>query len=167
MHNVGTAERGDELALLAVDDQDAASRSASRLLITASTRDGIESLARRVHLAGLGAELPFVHTWARDLPTEAGALRDHCRSLLDAAAGGTLLIADIEEMPPVVQDVLIEVLAALELSRPPSAAVRFISGTTESLLDRVCAGTFSERLFYRLNIIHLVVGNGSHATALI
>jgi DNA-binding NtrC family response regulator len=74
-----------------------------------------------------------------------------------------LLIADIEEMPSVVQDVLIDVLTALELSRRPSAAVRFIAGTTESLLDRVAAGTFSERLFYRLNLIHLVVGNGNDA----
>jgi transcriptional regulator of acetoin/glycerol metabolism len=37
--------------------------------------------------------------------------------------------------------------------------VRLISGTTTSLLDRVAAGTFSERLFYRLNIIHLLAGD--------
>jgi DNA-binding NtrC family response regulator len=123
------------------------------------------SLARRVHLAGPRAELPFVHTWACDLPVEADALAEQCCRLLDAAAGGTLLIADIEEMPHVLQDVLIEVLAGLELSRSPLAAVRFISGTTESVLDRVAAGTFSERLFYRLNIIHLMVGNGSPEAA--
>lgn len=124
-------------------------------------------MARRVHLAGVRAELPFVHACACDLPFEAEALREQCCSLLDAAAGGSLLIADIEEMPPVVQDVLVEVLAGLELSRRPSAAVRLISGTTESLLDRVAAGTFSERLFYRLNIIHLIVGDVSRAAALI
>jgi DNA-binding NtrC family response regulator len=33
--------------------------------------------------------------------------------------------------------------------------VRLIFGTTVSLLDRVTAGTFSDRLFYRLNVIHL------------
>ena len=124
-------------------------------------------MARRVHFAGVRAELPFVHTWACDLPIEEEALRGQCCSLLDAAAGGSLLIADIQEMPPVVQDVLVEVLAGLELSRRPAAPVRLISGTTESLLDRVAAGTFSERLFYRLNIIHLIVGDGSRAAALI
>jgi len=36
------------------------------------------------------------------------------------------------------------------------AWVRLISGTTVSLLDRFAAGTFSEQLFYRLNIIHLM-----------
>ena len=165
MQSVRTAEPRNTLALPAIEDEDAASRSAARLLITSSTRAGVESAARRVHLAGSRAALPFVRTWACDLPIEAEALREQCCRLLDAAAGGSLLIADIEEMPPVVQDVLIEVLDGLELSRGPLAAVRLISGTTESLLDRVTAGTFSERLFYRLNIIHLVVGNGSPATA--
>jgi two-component system, NtrC family, C4-dicarboxylate transport response regulator DctD len=165
MQNARTSEAHNTLALPAVEDEDAASRSAARLLITSSTREGVEGLARRVHLAGPRAELPFVQTGACDLLPEAGALREQCCRLLDAAAGGSLLIADIEEMPSVVQDALIEVLAGLELSRSPSAAVRVISGTTESLLDRVAAGTFSARLFYRLNIIHLVVGNGSPATA--
>jgi len=167
MHSVGTAEPQTTPTLSTVEDERAASRSAARLLITSSTREGVESVARRVHLAGVRAELPFVHACACDLPFEAEALREQCCSLLDAAAGGSLLIADIEEMPPVVQDVLVEVLAGLELSRRPSAAVRLISGTTESLLDRVAAGTFSERLFYRLNIIHLIVGDVSRAAALI
>ena len=166
MQSVGITAPHNMLASSAVEDEDAASRSVSRLLITSPTREGVESLARRIHLAGLRAELPFVHTRACDLPLEAGALRERCCSLLDAAAGGSLLIADIEDMSPVVQDVLLEVLAGLERSRSPSAAVRLISGTTEPLLNRVTAGTFSERLFYRLNIIHLMVGNGSEAAVI-
>ena len=62
-----------------------------------------------------------------------------------------------------MQEALIDLLAGLESARRPSAAVRLISGTTVALLDRVAGGTFSERLFYRLNIIHLTVGNGSEA----
>src|SRR5687767_7617577 len=119
MHSVGITVPQHTVALPTVEDEHAASRSASRLLITASTREAVESLARRVHLAGLRAESPFVHTWACDLPKEAEALKDQCCALLDAAAGGSLLIADIEEMPPVVQDMLIEVLAGLERSRRP------------------------------------------------
>lgn len=64
-------------------------------------------------------------------------------------------------MPAAAQDGLIDLLAALEDARTPSAAVRLISGTTVSLIDRVAAGTFSERLFYRLSIIHLVAGAGA------
>jgi DNA-binding NtrC family response regulator len=65
------------------------------------------------------------------------------------------------------QEAFIDLLTELESARRPSATARLISGTTVSLLDRVSAGTFSERLFYRLNIIHLRVGNGSPAAALI
>jgi DNA-binding NtrC family response regulator len=100
-------------------------------------------------------------TWAGELPTDAQALRDDCARLLDVAAGGSVLVSAVEEMPSAAQDALIDLLAALESARRPSAAVRLISGTTVSLLDRVAAGTFSERLFYRLNIIHLVAGAGA------
>jgi DNA-binding NtrC family response regulator len=63
-------------------------------------------------------------------------------------------------MPAAVQEALIDLLAGLESTRRPSAAVRLISGTTVSLLDRVAAGTFSERLFYQLNIIHVIAATG-------
>ncbi len=45
-----------------------------------------------------------------------------------------------------------------------------MAGTTVSLSERIEDGTFSERLFYRLNIIHVVMkvaapGNGSAQAA--
>ena len=159
MHRIGTGDPHSAVTFLPGEDEGAASRSAARLLITASTQREVETLARRVHGAGPRAELPFVHTWACDLPIGAEALREHCAGVLDAAAGGSMLISDVEEMRPIVQDVLLDVLAGLELARRPSAAVRLISGTTVSLLDRVTAGTFSHRLFYRLNVIHLMQGD--------
>jgi len=85
--------------------------------------------------------------------------KEYCTSVLAAAAGGSVLISATEEMPPAVQDALSELLAGLEFARSPSAEVRLISGTTVSLLDRVAAGTFSQRLLYRLNIIHLMAGD--------
>ena len=149
-----------ELALLAVEDVNVASRSSARLLITALTPQSVETLARRIHGNGARTRLPFVMTSAADLPVGAQALRDACVRVLDAAAGGSVLVTAVEEMPAAVQEVLIDLLAELS-ARRPSAAVRLISGTTVSLLDRVAEGTFSERLFYRLNIIHLMAGAGS------
>jgi len=64
-------------------------------------------------------------------------------------------------MPASVQVLLVELLADLQSARAPSAAVRLIWGTTASLLDRIAAGTFSDLLFYRLNLLHLVVRNGA------
>jgi DNA-binding NtrC family response regulator len=154
-------QEDDALALLAVEDVNVASRSPARLLITASTSQAVETLARRIHGIGPRAQFPFVMTCAGELPIGAEALRDGCARFLDAGAGGSVLVNGVEEMPSAAQDALIDLLAALEGARTPSAAIRLISGTTVSLLDRVAAGTFSERLFYRLNIIHLVAGAGA------
>ena len=68
-----------------------------------------------------------------------------------------MLLSDVDEMPSAVQGLLLEVLDDLEYERAPAGAIRLVSGTSVSLLDRVAAGTFSERLFYRLNSIHLMI----------
>ena len=154
------------LSLLAVQAVSVASRSSARLLITASTPLAVETLARRIHGSGAHAQFPFVVTSAGELPVGAQALRDGCVRFLDAAAGGSVLVSAVEEMPAAVQEALIDLLAGLESARGPSAAVRLISGTTVSLLDRVAAGTFSERLFYRLNIIHVMAGANPHDVTL-
>ena len=148
------------LSLLAVEDVNVASRSPARLLITASTPQAVETLARRIHGIGPRAQFPFVMTSAGALPVGAQALKEDCVRFLDAAAGGSVLVSAVEEMPAAVQEGLIDLLAGLESARRPSAAVRLISGTTVSLFDRVAAGTFSKRLFYRMNIIHLMAGAG-------
>ena len=161
MHRVSDAGRENAMVLPAVEDEDVARRSAATLLITASSQQHVETFARRIHARGPRARFPFVQTWAGELPVAPEALREHCGRFLDAAAGGSVLVSAVEEMPGAVQDALIELLAGLELLRRPSAAIRLISGTTVSLLDRVAAGTFSERLFYRLNVIHLTAGDRS------
>ena len=142
-------------ALLALDDEVLASQSAARLLITSSRERGAETVARRIHGAGSRASFPFVERRAVDFPIETGALRKACSDLLDAAAGGSVLISDVEEMPATVQEMLIEVLNELEFARGESAHVRVMCGTSVSLLNCIAARTFSERLFYRLNVIHL------------
>jgi len=170
MDNVITAERGKEGALpggttavldhgsdRGVEEEEMAGRSSARLLITASTRGEVETVARRIHRTSFRATAPFVRVRTGTLPIEPQLLRERCSALLDAATGGSMLMTDVEEMPASVQGLLVQLLADLQSARAPSAAVRVISGTTVSLLDRIAAGTFSERLFYRLNLLHLVV----------
>ena len=150
----------EEDAFLALEDITLASHSSARLLITASTQQAVEILARHIHGSGPRSQFPFVMTSAGALPVRARALREDCVRLLDAAAGGSVLVSAVEDMPAAVQDALLDLLAGLESARRPSAAVRLISGTTVSLFDRVAAGTFSKRLFYRMNVIHLMAGAG-------
>ena len=160
MHSVGIATGDDAGALPITADEDLARGCAARLLISASTERNVEVLARRIHEGGPRAHCPFLHLWAVDFPIEPEVLREYCSSVLDRAAGGSLLIDGVEEMPSIVQDTLIELLDGLELTRRPSDAARLISGTSVSLLERIAAGTFSGQLFYRLNIIHLMALDG-------
>ena len=156
MHDVATTPRPLQVPVPPdVPDEDVARGSAARLLITASAHGGAEALARRIHEASARAPFAVVRTRAGDLPSEPWMLRDTCSALLDAAAGGTLVISDVDAMPPMVQELLIELLEDLEFARAPEASVRLVSDTAVPLLERIAAGTFSERLFYRLNIIHL------------
>lgn len=160
MHSVGIATGDDAGALPIAADEDLARGCAARLLISASSERNVEVLARRIHEGGPRAHCPFLHLWASDFPIEPEVLREYCSCVLDRAAGGSLLIDGVEEMPSIVQDTLIELLDGLEFTRGPSDAARLISGTTVSLLDRIAAGTFSDQLFYRLNIIHLMALDG-------
>jgi len=105
MHDLGTAERGDAVALLAVEDEDMANQSPARLLITAPTQQGVENLARRIHGAGRRARFPFVQTSAVELPVGPERLKEYCARLLDSAAGGSLLVSAVEEMPAHAQAV--------------------------------------------------------------
>ena len=157
MHSV----RDHAVALLAGAAEDVASGSSARLLITGPTQPRVETLARRIHVGGPRAQFPFVQIEASELPVGQEALREYCGRFLDAAAGGSVLVSAVEDMPPAVQEALIDLLDRLQAARRPSAAVRLISGTTVSLLDRITAGTFSDRLFYRLNVIHLATGTPS------
>lgn len=150
----------------AVEDEDLAGRcAAATLLITARFAVDVERVARRIHAASAPAASPFVHVSAASLPGRATVLRDTCARLLDSANGGSLLLTDVEDMPPSVQDRLTATLAELRRARHPSAAVRLMAGTTTSLCDRIADGTFSEHLFYRLNIIHIVVRDAPAADA--
>jgi DNA-binding NtrC family response regulator len=138
------------------DEEAMAARSESPLLITARTRGEVEIIARRIHQTTAGTSsapfAPFVRFPARALPVDPGMLDESCTHLLHAGTGGTLFLSDVEEMPAIVQDTLVDLL----VERQRAGAARLITGTTVSLLDRTTAGTFSARLLYQLNVIHLV-----------
>ena len=109
----GVARRRGTLALDGVEDEAVAAGSDAKLLITASAPLLVEALARRIHGAGVRAALPFVQTWVCEFPIDRQILGATCSSLLDTAAGGSVLISDVEEMPRIVQDMLIELLQTL------------------------------------------------------
>ena len=132
-----------------------AARHSVTLLITAGSRQMVDIVARRIHASQFTGVAPFVGLKAGSFPPDAEQLRTHLVKQLHAAAGGSLLIRDVEEMSSAAQLTFASILSERSLGRP--AAVRVIAGTTVSLLERVHAGYFLEELFYRLNLIHLVI----------
>ena len=132
-----------------------AARHSVTLLITAGSRQMVDIVARRIHSSQFTGVAPFVGLRAGSFPCDAEQLRMHLLKPIHAAAGGSLLIRDVEEMSSAAQRTFASILSERSLGHP--AAVRLIAGTTVSLLERVNAGYFLEELFYRLNLIHLVI----------
>ena len=69
---------------------------------------------------------------------------------------GTLLLKDIGRLELRVQRELAKALARRD-RRQADRRPRVIASTAESLMGRVREGTFDDTLFYRLNVIHVVL----------
>ena len=147
------------------EDEASAAQSDAPLLITADTRHEVERIARRIHGAGPRATGPFVPVRVRAWPTTARVIKKRWSAVFDATDGGTVFLTDVEDMSPEFQSVLVEMIDDLLRAKTPSTGARLISGTTVSLIDRVKTGAFSERLFYRLNFIHIVVSDRAFRTS--
>lgn len=138
-----------------VAEEALARSSAMPLLISAKKSVQSEGLARRIHSDSARSRCPFLFLAAADLPSEAPTLRTAFQVLMRAAAGGTVFLANIELLSPESQTGLAQLIAESQSVAAPRA--RLVTGTTVSLFDRVAEGTFSGRLFYRLNATHLIV----------
>ena len=139
-----------------VDDLRLAARSSVPVLITARSALERESLARLIHRGSRRGEGPFMMIDC-DLQRV-----DSLESLVEAADGGTVFLDEVGAMKKPMQNAL-SALLERDASSAPDAAGRFnpriITGSSRSLRSQVTAGTFSQDLFYRLNVIHIVPGS--------
>ena len=168
MEGVTRADVGHEPTHAVEDIALAARCAATTVLITAQHAAAVVHLARRIHAASDRAAFPLLLVPAATMPIDAAVLRETCAGLLDTARGGSLLLTDVEHLPVTVQGRLIDTIANLQAVRQPTDRVRLIAGTTTSLYERISDGSFCERLFYQLNLIHVVFQNdaaGASATA--
>jgi transcriptional regulator with PAS, ATPase and Fis domain len=91
-----------------------------------------------------------------------GAYRDK-PGKLEIAGGGTLFLDEVGEMTLRMQGLLLRFLETGELQKVGAARTssgirpRIIASTNRELRQMVRDGTFREDLFYRLNVIHLIV----------
>ena len=145
------------------------------VLLTGETGTGKELAARAIHHLGVRAHAPFakVNCTAAARDTLEAELFGHERGAfpgarqpkvgkLESADGGTILLDEIGDLHPGLQAKLLHVLEEGQLSRVGSWSttnvdVRVLATTNRSLEDLIEAGRFREDLFYRLNVIRIVV----------
>jgi two-component system response regulator AtoC len=145
------------------------------VLVTGETGTGKELVAQAVHYLGGRRHAPFVKVncvaVARELleselfGDERGAFTGaHEPKIghLEAANHGTLFLDEIGDLHPALQAKLLHVLEDGQFSRVGGRStikgnVRIVAATNEDLEASVAAGLFREDLFYRLNVIRIVV----------
>jgi len=175
-HASGVRIVGRSPALMRV--LDAATRIASKdvtVLIHGETGTGKELVASLLHASSPRAKQPLVVFNSAAIPSElaeaqlfghtkgafTGAVTSH-EGYFVQADGGTLFLDEIGELPLALQAKLLRVLQEREVQPLGSTQVRkvdvrVIAATHRDLAAEVKAGRFREDLYYRLNVVELIV----------
>lgn len=145
------------------------------VLINGETGTGKDVAARLLHLSCSRSDKPFVHVDCASLPGELieselfghekGAFTSAQGSragLIEAAEDGTLFLDEIGELPLPLQAKLLNVLERRMVRRVGSTrerpvAARFIAATNRDLHQMVQEGRFRSDLYYRLNVLTMMM----------
>jgi PAS domain S-box-containing protein len=149
--------------------------SESTVLIEGETGTGKELTARAIHNLSFRKNHPFVAINCGALPDtlleselfgyKAGAFTNAVKDKpgqFAVAKGGTLLLDEIGDTSPAFQVRLLRVLEEHEFQplgavKKEKADVRVIAATNQDLLKMVGNGTFRQDLFYRINVVRLLL----------
>jgi transcriptional regulator with PAS, ATPase and Fis domain len=151
-------------------------RSDAKVLVTGETGVGKEVVARAINAASARAQLAYVAVNCAGIPETlleselfghvkgsfTGAYRDK-PGKLEMANNGTIFLDEIGEMTLRMQGLLLRFLETGEIQKVgaerlgAASNVRVIAATNRNLRELISQGQFREDLFYRLNVIHLIV----------
>jgi DNA-binding NtrC family response regulator len=152
-----------------------AASPASTVLLTGETGTGKDLAAKAVHYNSDRASRSFVNITCSALPEqlleselfghERGAFTDarqQKRGLFETADGGTIFLDEIGEMTPTLQAKLLRFLEEKAFKRVGGLAdvrvdVRVVAATNRDLEEEVKSGKFREDLFYRLQVMPILL----------
>jgi DNA-binding NtrC family response regulator len=152
-----------------------AARSNSTILVLGESGSGKEVLARAIHAESPRAGGPFVAVSCAALTEtlleselfghEKGAFTGAVarrKGKFESAHGGTLFLDEVGDVSPKLQLDLLRVLEERRFHRVGGtelveADVRVIAATNKDLRKAVADGTFREDLYYRLNVVPIVL----------
>jgi two-component system response regulator AtoC len=147
----------------------------STVLLTGESGTGKDLVAKIIHYSSDRAARPFMNITCSALPEhlleselfghERGAFTDarmQKKGLLETADGGTVFLDEIGEMTPGLQAKLLRFLEEKSFKRVGGASdirvdVRVIASTNRNLEEEVRKGQFRSDLFYRLNVLPIVM----------
>jgi PAS domain S-box-containing protein len=151
------------------------SKSESNVLILGESGTGKELVANAIFNASARNDKPFIVVNCGALPDtlleselfgyKAGAFTDARKDKIGrfaAAEGGTIFLDEIGDIPHSLQVKLLRVLQQkvyepLGSNTPLKADVRIIAATNKNLLERVKLGEFRDDLYYRLNVVNIML----------
>jgi len=152
-----------------------ATNDAATILIEGASGTGKSLVAKCLHYNGLRAYQPFVEISCASIPPtlleselfgyEAGAFTDAKRpkrGLIELANGGTVFLDEIGEMHPALQSKVLQVLDEKTFRRVGGTKslevdTRIIAATNRDLKAAVESGEFRQDLYYRLNVINILL----------
>ncbi len=150
-------------------------KSLAPVLISGESGTGKELAARAIHALSARANQPFIAVNCGAIPDQlleseffgykkgsfTGATQDK-PGLFQAAHGGTLFLDEVADLPLAMQVKLLRVIqerAVRPLGAPTELVVdvRILSATHKNLAEAVHQGRFRQDLYYRLNVIDIVM----------
>ncbi len=146
----------------------------SSVLIQGESGTGKELVARALHeLSGRKGDFVAIHCAAipetlfeselfgHEKGAFTGAVEQH-KGFFEKADGGTIFLDEIGEVPLPVQVKLLRVLETRSFERVGGTQnitvdVRIVSATNRDLEQMVASGAFREDLYYRLNVVKILI----------
>lgn len=168
-NEMGPTVLAPETQWVSYDDLSDAARTDACVLFT-GRKDTVERVAYLVHTLSGWRDGPFITAdCGRELDIESLVFEPsedievtrpdrapHAR----LAQAGSVLLREIGRLSAPVQTRIADILdGTLGGDARARMRRRLMASTSEPLLPRVLDGTFDDRLFYRLNVIHLVLPN--------